>query len=219
MSSVLRTLPPAGVATVDEPSNLSAWRSLLAGALLGLAVVAGVLVGRSGDSTPEEGSAEAGFARDMSAHHEQAVTMALVALERTADPAIAGLAKDIMLTQQNQIGQMFGWLDVWGLPLTGSARQMAWMGHSRNGRMPGMASPEELAKLTRLSGPDLDREFLRLMIRHHEGGVPMAEAILQRSDSSMVRELAGAIVASQQTEVAAMQQVFAAKTTAAAPSP
>lgn len=187
----------------------SPWRSLIGGCFLGAAIVAGVVLGRSAAATPDDRSAEAGFARDMATHHQQAVAMSLLALERTEDSAIAGLAKDIMLTQQNQVGQMFGWLDVWGLPLTGSESAMAWMGHEVDGRMPGMASPEEVAALARLSGDELDREFLRLMIRHHEGGVPMARAILERSDDDVVRELASAIVASQQTEVATMQRMLA----------
>lgn len=66
--------------------------------------------------TPGDASAEAGFARDMSMHHAQAVEMALIAQERTDDPEIRILATDIILTQQGQIGQMRGWLDAWGLP-------------------------------------------------------------------------------------------------------
>ena len=41
--------------------------------------------------------------------------------------------------------------------------------------MPGMATEEELAGLRSLSGTAFDVEFLRLMIRHHQGGREMAE--------------------------------------------
>lgn len=205
-------VPAAKERGIGIPSALSAWQYLLVGRLLGFALVAGTVFGRAGETTPGEGSAEAGFARDMAAHHEQAVAMSLIALERSDDPLVAGLAKDIVLTQQNQIGQMFGWLDVWDLPLTGTDPPMAWMGHAVEGRMPGMASSEELAALARLSGGELDRDFLRLMIRHHEGGVPMARAILERSDNEVVRDLAGAILTSQQAEVAVMQRMLAAVT-------
>ena len=37
--------------------------------------------------------------------------------------------------------------------------------------MPGMATEEELANLRSLSGTAFDVEFLRLMIRHHQGGL------------------------------------------------
>ena len=39
------------------------------------------------------------------------------------------------------------------------------------GSMPGMATEDELAALRRLDGTAFDVEFLRLMIRHHQGGL------------------------------------------------
>lgn len=176
-----------------------------------VAVLAAAVVRGMDRSEPDDSSAEAGFARDMSTHHEQAVEMALLIEERTADPLIAGLAKDIMLTQQHQRGQMLAWLDLWGLAPTGTAPQMAWMGHHVDGRMPGMASPAELATLSGLSGEEADRTFLRLMIRHHDAGVTMARAVLERSDHRVVRSLAAAIVESQQAEMRTMENLLSGK--------
>src|SRR5262245_49801394 len=96
---------------------------------------------------PGDNSAEAGFARDMSTHHAQAVEMAGIVHDRTNDDDLKVLTTDIILGQQDQIGQMEGWLNLWGLSQTGTEPAMAWMGHPVEGRMPGMASPEELASL------------------------------------------------------------------------
>lgn len=46
--------------------------------------------------------------------------------------------------------------------------------------MPGMASPADLARLRELRGRDQDVRFCQLMIRHHQGGVAMAEGLLAR---------------------------------------
>ncbi len=89
---------------------------------------------------PGEGSAEAGFARDMMVHHAQAVEMAEIVRDKTQNEEIWTLASDIALTQQAQIGIMQGWLGVWGLPTTGEEPAMAWMGHPMEGLMPGMAT-------------------------------------------------------------------------------
>ncbi len=178
------------------------------GAFGALVVLAGTVAWHESTRMPGDDSVEAGFARDMSTHHEQAVEMALLVRDRTYDPAMRTLATDIVLTQTAQQGQMAGWLAVWGLPQTGDEPPMAWMGHSSDGRMPGMASPEEIARLAQLSGEDADREFLRLMIRHHEGGVPMAHAALERSDNEVVRTLAESIVTSQTIEVQSMQSML-----------
>ena len=44
-----------------------------------------------------------------------------------------------------------------------------------NGLMPGMATPAQMTKLQTLHGSALDIFFLQLMIRHHQGGIEMAQ--------------------------------------------
>lgn len=161
--------------------------------------------------TPAEGSAEVGFARDMSTHHAQAVEMAEIARGRTSDPEIRTLAIDIALTQQAQIGQMRGWLDVWGHPAAGRDAPMAWMGRPTTGLLPGMATPEELARLRDLPVTEADGRFLELMIAHHRAGAEMAEGIVQRTRRPAVLRLARAIAASQQSEIAAMEELLRRK--------
>jgi uncharacterized protein (DUF305 family) len=115
------------------------------------------------------------------------------------------MAADIALTQQAQIGQMQGWLEVWRLPPTGAEPAMSWMGHPTEGRMPGMASPEEINRLRDAPPEVADRMFLRLVIEHHRAATPMAEAVLDETTRQAVEELAGAIVASQRAEIETMQ--------------
>jgi uncharacterized protein (DUF305 family) len=173
-------------------------------ALVALALLGWIAVNRP----PGEDSAEAGFARDMIVHHDQAVAMALAIRDRTTNPELKALATDIVLTQENQMGQMLGWLNVWGLPATGLALHMAWMGHPTPGLMPGMATPEELAHLNQLTGTAADDEFLRLMILHHQSGIAMAEAALERSGNEQVRDLASSIVTAQTSEIKAMEDLL-----------
>ncbi|MEV4010737.1 DUF305 domain-containing protein [Nonomuraea angiospora] len=59
---------------------------------------------------PADASVEAGFARDMQAHHAQAVQMTLIVRDRISDREVRTLAYDIATTQQQQIGQMYAWL-------------------------------------------------------------------------------------------------------------
>ena len=87
-----------------------------------------------------------------------------------------------------------------------------------DGAMPGMATPEELARLPELSGDACDAEFPRLMIRHHQGAIPMAEVALERSGNDQGRALARAILATQPAEVAAMEELLQQKGQAA-PAP
>jgi uncharacterized protein (DUF305 family) len=135
--------------------------------------------------------------------------MAGIVHDRTNDDLLKVLTTDIILGQQDQIGQMEGWLNLWGLSQTSSEPAMAWMGHPVEGRMPGMASPEEVDSLRTLPVDEMNREFLRLMIIHHQAGVEMAQGILQRTDEEQVEFLAESIVAAQQKEIEIMQQKLA----------
>jgi uncharacterized protein (DUF305 family) len=195
------------------------WRAVrlpeVIGVVLLVSAATAVLLWIATNRPPADDSVEAGFARDMMVHHDQAVAMALLIRDRTADPRVKTLATDILLTQENQIGQILGWLNVWGLPATGADPPMTWMGHQVMGRMPGMATPEELANLERLSGRAADEEFLRLMIRHHQAGVAMAEAARERSENAQVNALATAIVTGQEAEMTAMDDLLRQKERAA----
>ncbi|MPZ73582.1 MAG: DUF305 domain-containing protein [Nitriliruptorales bacterium] len=171
------------------------------GALLGVVLV-WLIAGAppTGAPRPAQRSVEVGFARDMSVHHAQAVEMAELVRDRTRDPELRQLAVDIALTQQAQIGQMCGWLDIWGHPPISAGPRMAWMHDPVDGRMPGMATTAEINRLRRLRGDEADALFLRLMIKHHRAGVAMAEAALERTDEPVVRRLAEAVATAQASE-------------------
>jgi uncharacterized protein (DUF305 family) len=154
---------------------------------------------------PVNDSAEAGFARDMIVHHAQAVQMAEIIRDKTKSDSMRLLVSDISLTQQAQIGIMQGWLQAWGLPITGSEPAMAWMGHPTEGLMPGIATPDEIDRLYTLPPDRADVLFLRLMISHHEAAIPMAQAILKRTDEPEVSQLATAIIESQRAEIENMK--------------
>ncbi|MDQ3694992.1 MAG: DUF305 domain-containing protein [Chloroflexota bacterium] len=184
------------------------WFWIVGGIVVAAAVVIAILSGSRTTVTPAEDSAEAGFARDMITHHEQAVEMALLVRDRTGEPLVRSFATDIILTQTNQMGQMMGWLDVWGLPLTGLDRPMTWMGHGGL-PMPGLASSAELAELSNLAGAEAEVLFLQLMSRHHLGGIPMAQAILEQSEHPVTSRLATSIINAQRNEVDIMAEMLA----------
>ena len=205
---------------------------LLAVIAVGLVLIGGgaavaLGIGR-GEAAPGSGSVAAGFARDMSQHHLQGVEMANLVPERSTDPEVRQLAFDIAETQQNQTGRMQGWLALWGLPPSGG-ETMAWMGPdggrttghgtAHGGLMPGMATESELARLRSLSGTEFDVEFLRLMIRHHQGGLEMAQYAAEHADVPAVADLAGTIAETQTAEVATMEGMLAARGGTPLPAP
>lgn len=171
---------------------------------------AGTLIPRwqmPGDSSPE-----AGFARDMSAHHAQAVALGMIAFQKATNPDVRTLGGDIAITQQGQIGIMQTWLTNWDLPLNSTNPPMSWMpdGPSlmRGNLMPGMATQAEMDQLRNATGTQVDILFCQYMLRHHLGGLHMVDGILAESHNQQVIDLATAMKSGQQGEIQVLQDLL-----------
>lgn len=198
-----------------------------------LFAAAATVAAASGDSgtppaprTPGLHSPDAGFARDMAVHHQQAVEMSFVVRDRTQDEAVRTLAYDIANTQANQRGMLLGWLDLWGLPkVVAGEPPMSWMesdgggagsghgGHAGHAAepgalMPGMATKEEMARLESAGGRDAEVLFLQLMTDHHKGGVAMAEGCARQCETPVERALAQGMVDAQRSELTLMADML-----------
>ncbi|MFI8195012.1 DUF305 domain-containing protein [Streptomyces sp. NPDC085942] len=164
-------------------------------------------------SAPAEDSVDAGFARDMAIHHQQAVEMSFIVRDRTDDEDVRRLAYDIINTQANQRGMMLGWLEVWGLPKIAAGPPMEWMGHTvaptgDGALMPGMATDAQLAALTAAKGEKAEVLFLRLMTVHHRAGADMARAAADTAETDVIRDLAAGMVRGQRSEMGLMAHML-----------
>lgn len=158
-------------------------------------------------AAPADDSPEAGFARDMSTHHQQAVDLSFIVRDRTEDAAVRTLAFDIINTQANQRGMMMGWLDQWNLTQRSQAKPMAWMRMNHvyeahdGSLMPGMATNTQLDRLRALSGRDAEVFYLQLMLEHHRGGVEMAQGYVDLAKNDAEKRLAQSMVIGQTAEI------------------
>jgi uncharacterized protein (DUF305 family) len=165
--------------------------------------------------TPSADSADAGFARDMAVHHQQAVEMAYIVRDRTEDEDVRRLAYDIAQTQANQRGMLLGWLDLWQLPKVSSGTPMTWMGMGDmpsagdGSLMPGMATTTEMKKLEGLDGKQAEIFFLQLMTAHHKGGIHMAEGCVEKCAVGVEKRLAQGMVNGQRSEIDLMKDMLA----------
>ncbi|MFC6012313.1 DUF305 domain-containing protein [Nocardia lasii] len=150
------------------------------------------------------GVTELGFVQDMTAHHQQALILT-ERLDAGVDPAVRGLADQIADVQRMEIGTLLGWTQLAGAAPT-SAEPMRWMArdhHSSSGHegMPGMATVAELDALSAARGAAAETLFLRLMYRHHAGGIAMARAADALLTSGPVKQAARAMAQSQSQEL------------------
>lgn len=217
-------------------------------ALLLLAIGAGIGMVLQAHRTPDKAAvrlseAEIGFAQDMATHHTQAVVLAQ-SLPADVSSNVRALADQISVAQTKEIGMMHGWLTLYGLPLT-STQPMSWMHapggdieHAEMGMpatsaqiplakgegsnlapMPGMASWAEVDALRYATGTAGEILFLQLMIRHHQGGIDMARAALERCDSEPITRVALGMINDQGREAGAMVQMLDARDAAPLPYP
>ncbi|WP_320068116.1 DUF305 domain-containing protein [Micromonospora sp. RTGN7] len=153
------------------------------------------------------GDADVMFAQMMIPHHRQAVEMAELADSRAADAEVKRLAVQIKGAQGPEIATMTGWLAGWGraVPSDGPGHGMPGMDHG----MPGMMSDADMTRLAGATGSEFDRQFLTMMIAHHEGAITMAKEALAKGTNADAKAMAQEIVAAQQGEIDDMNKILA----------
>lgn len=144
-----------------------------------------------------------GFLSDMTTHHQGAIGLSFAYLGREHDSLVGHFAREIILTQNTEVSIMNNllggsgtedWLD--------DDVVMEWMGTPVPIRdMPGMATDEDLTRLTSSTGIAADDEFTRLMILHHAAGATMADYAAENGKSGAVRRLAEAMARVQRIEI------------------
>jgi uncharacterized protein (DUF305 family) len=167
-----------------------------------------------GDSsaTPKTNKVDIGFLQDMRYHHDQAVQMAYFYQTSVSDPhpRLNIIAEEILLSQQLENGRMVQLLRSFReVEANDTGTAMAWMGHAMPiDEMDGLASQSELDSLAAASGDDASRIFATLMIKHHNGGVAMANYAIEYGSNSDVINMAKSMVTGQQAEVSQLQAIL-----------
>ena len=163
-------------------------------------------MGQGGMMSPTSPSAQVNAADEMFVimmipHHEQAVEMSDTILGKDGiDDQVQALAQQIKDAQAPEIELMQSWLTNGGMSSSGD---MSGMGHGV-----GMMSDGDMAALEAADGAEAARLFLEQMIVHHEGAIEMAQTELDQGANEEVIALAQAILDTQTTEIATMENLL-----------
>ena len=146
---------------------------------------------------------DVGFLADMTTHHQGAIDLSFDYLSREHDAVVAHFAREIILSQTQEIAVMNSMVsDAGNAATAGNDIAMDWMGMAvEPAQMPGMPTDDEVAALRTATGPDADDQFTRLMIRHHAAGASMAEYAAKHGENDKVRRLAASMARVQRTEI------------------
>ena len=186
---------------LSSPKYLAIAGVLAATLTLAACVPAGDTASSSSDQ--EFNDQDVTFAQMMVPHHEQAIEMADMILEKDAiDPQVTELAQVIKEEQQPELDQLNGWLEEWD-----ASDDMGGMDHS--GGMSGEMSDEDMSNLESATGDPAARLFLEGMTVHHEGAIEMAQTEVDEGKYPDAITLAQNIIDAQQSEIEQMQEILA----------
>jgi uncharacterized protein (DUF305 family) len=182
---------------------------------------------QAAEGQPVYTEADVRFMQGMIPHHAQALEMTALVEGRTERTDIQLLARRIERAQTDEIAMMRHWLEERGERVPDEHAQ-----HSRRGQhgaeahqghpsapaaahagMPGMLTPEAMARLAAVSGAEFDRLFLEAMIRHHEGALVMVAELFASEGGGQEGEMfqiASHIDGDQRIEIARMYRILGA---------
>ncbi|MBD2597036.1 DUF305 domain-containing protein [Nostoc spongiaeforme FACHB-130] len=156
------------------------------------------------------------FIEMMIPHHQGAVEMADIALQKSQRPEIKQLATAIKADQTKEIDQMKAWYKQWyGAEVPATPSTQMGSHHGTGHKMPEMSIHSGMMGMgmnleTLKNASDFDKEFIRQMIPHHESAVMMAKMVANNATHPEIRKLAEAIIKSQTAEIQQMQQWYQA---------
>ncbi len=156
--------------------------------------------GSSSSSSSSFNTADVSFATDMAAHHQQAVEMSQMILDKNdIDSRVVALAKDIKAAQGPEIDQMKSWLSDWGQkPDSRSGMDMSGT----------LMSDSDMTDLKNASGLTASKLFLTQMTTHHKSAIVMAKTELDAGKNADAIALAKKIISAQTTEITTMSDIL-----------
>lgn len=93
----------------------------------------------------------------------------------------------------------------WSQPIPSTDPNDA-VGHNHGG---GVNEADTALTLVPLTGAAFDKEFLNLMIAHHQASLPVVESTLEGAENEKAIEMAKRVAAIQTPEIATMQALLA----------
>jgi len=152
---------------------------------------------------------DAHFIEQMIPHHEDAITMAEIALNRAKRQEVKTLAQDIINSQSKEISQMKIWYKDWyGRELPTGSNVMGQHGMMTGSSM-HMGMMGDTTDISRLEeADDFDRVFIEDMIPHHQVAVMMASMLKNGTQRNELRKLADDIVSAQTKEIVIMRSWY-----------
>ena len=164
------------------------------------------MMGGMGSMTDMTSNMDRHFIEMMVPHHQDAIDMADLALQKASRPEIMTLAENIKRTQTIEVAQMRSWYKAWyGMDLPASQS-----GSNDGGMMggQGMMGGMDMGIDDLANARDFDKAFIEAMVPHHQMALMMSSMVLTGGEHKELNDLARAIITSQRAEIEQMQTLY-----------
>jgi hypothetical protein len=110
------------------------------------------------------------------------------------------------------------------MPASGSSGTLPLYNQVNSSEAPFLSENEAamtkmMADMTVKPTGDVDRDFVEMMVPHHQGAIDMAQAVLRYGHNEQLRRLAQEIIVTQQQEITAMRLAIGDKLPPSVASP
>jgi uncharacterized protein (DUF305 family) len=134
------------------------------------------------------------FASTMIQHHQEAVDMSQVELSKGNDSQVKGWAQNIITAQKAEIEHLQQVLKNYKTPGKKEAEEKT---HQLKDAMDKMMNDMMSMKMT----GNMDKDFLMMMIKHHETAITMAKDEISRGKNAELKKMAQKIISDQTKEI------------------
>lgn len=133
------------------------------------------------------------FSSLMKIHHESAVEMAQIEVERGTDTSLIAFAKQVIADQKKEIDYFFSYI------------------HNNKAEQRNQAFVTDAKKFLHHSHSSketgsVDTLFVQLIIPHHQGAVDMSQLYLKYASDSQLKGLAEDIIKAQERKISFLQE-------------
>ncbi len=176
---------------------------IIIGLVLASVVTARMFNGFGNNVVGVMGNIDRHFIETMIPHHDGAVTMAKLALEKSKRQEIKTLANAIIEGQTKEIEDMREWYKDWYGKDVSKGNTAMMGGGMMSGSGMHMGGQEDITTLQ--TAADFDKAFVEAMIPHHQLALVMAKMLEAGTNRPEMVSLAKNIIVSQSKEIQEMQ--------------
>ncbi len=152
--------------------------------------------------TPSSGGSEfeQSFLQSFPQHHQDAIEMSQLCLQKSTDPDMKQLCQRMISSQTEEKQQMTGWLQSW----------YGGKGEAPASKMQKMETQHKtmMSKLNADSGKSFDNEFMMDIVQHHKMGIAELQKCQAKAEHQELKSLCDKMMTEQKDDLTKLNSMM-----------